>query len=173
MAKNYIILPAGTAMYPHLSSPDMVGEYADGKYKTKVCVDKGAAGDAIAIIDAMAKEKGVSMMPYKDDPEDASKVIFNVKSKFEPIIFAADGKTRIKPVEGFSIGSGSTIRVMAELFPYAKGISLQLKQVQVIHLVEYENSAFDAVEDGTFDGSDFANAPAKDEGFGGADGPDI
>lgn len=173
MAKNFVILPAGTAMYPHLSAPDMVGEYADGKYKTKVVVDKAKAADAIAIIEALAKDKGVSQLPFKDDKEDASKVVFNCKSKFAPIIFAADGKTRIKPVEGFAIGSGSTIRCMCELFVYKTGVSLQLKQVQLIHLVEYESSAFDAVEGGTFDGSDFTGTAAAEDTFGETDGPDI
>ena len=173
MAKNYVILPLGTAMYPHLTSPDLVGEYADGKYKTKVVVDKAAAADAIGIIEALAKDKGVSGMPFKDDKEDPSKVVFNCKSKYEPVIYAADGKTRIKPVEGFDIGSGSTIRVMCELFPYQKGVSLQLKQVQLVHLVEYERSVFDAVEGGTFDGSGFAPATSNNEGFGETDGPDI
>lgn len=177
MAKVHVILPKGEAMWPKLSKPDTIGEYADGKYKTKVRVKKTDAAEVCAKIKATADALGVSKLPWADDKEDGECIVFTAKSKFQPVIFASDGKTKINPVKAPEIGGGSTIRVMAELFPYKTGVSLQMKQVQVIDLVEWGGtSAFDA-EEGSFDGSEYSGAEASEEGQGfaneGADDADF
>ena len=151
MAKKFVMLPAGIASYPHLTSADTHGKFADGKYKTKVIIDAEAAADAIAEITAVATEKGVSKLPFKVDPEDETKVIFAVKSKYKPALFAAD-KTDVSRMKG-EIGSGSTIRVHAEVWPYDTGVSLQLKSVQIIDLVDPQSCMFDEVE-GSFSAED-------------------
>ena len=172
--KKIIILPKGTAVYPHLSSPDTHGPFANGKYKTKISVDKTAAAHVTQEISDYAKANGVAKLPFKDDPEDASKVLFNVSSKFQPVIFAADGKTKIEAVEDLRIASGSVIRVACELFLYTGGVSLQMKQVQVIDLVTYDSGMFDADEEGSFDGGEFTSVASNEESEGfAADGPDI
>lgn len=179
MAKKFITLPAGDANYPHISTADTVGKYADGKFKTKVNVPLDDAKEAIAVIDAFAKSLGVEKLPYgplkNKDSEgkvtvDDKTIVFSTKSKFKPVIFAADGKTEVTNMKD-RIGSGSKIRVHCEMWPYETGISLQMKMVQVLDLVSGNASPFDAME-GSFDPDDFETGEDEAPSFPN-DAPDI
>lgn len=178
--KQFILLPAGIANYPHISTADTVGKFADGKFKTKLNVPLAEAQDAMNKIKAIADALGVDKLPFgplktKDSEGkivvDNDTIVFSAKSKFKPTIFASDGRTEVTNMKD-RIGAGSNIRVYCELFPYDTGISLQMKQVQVIDLVSSNASAFDAME-GSFDPDEFETG--NDEapsGFAG-DAPDI
>ena len=172
--KQAFISPVGTARYPHISEADTTGKYADGKFKTQVLVDKVAAAPLIETLKAAAKEEGLSKdahMPFKADKEDDSVVVFVFKSKFQPAIF--DGRNqKIEKLPG-RLSGGSKIRVSGIIFPYDKGLSLQMKQVQVLDFVDGAASVFDEME-GSFDASEFdcSDTPGKSD-FDSADGPDI
>lgn len=84
--------PFGTAQYPHISSPDTKGKYADNKYKTKLTLPLGdpAAQAFIKQIEAAATELGRDgkrdYRPYVED-EDANTVTFTFKSQYQPSVF--------------------------------------------------------------------------------------
>jgi len=170
MAKQYITLPAGIASYPHLTSADTTGKFADGKFKTKVLIPKDLAAPAMEKITAMAKALGVEKLPFKADKEDPSLIAFTAKSKFKPVMFAADGKTEITNMKD-RIGSGSRIGIHAELWAYDTGVSLQMKMVQVLDLVNPNQSVFEAQE-GSFDPDDFETGEDEAPTFP-SDAPDI
>lgn len=151
MAKKIpFVTPIGIAKYPHLSSPDSTGKFADNKYKTKLIVSKKDAKPLIDNLKATAKALGVSKMPFADDPEDSDNVIFTAKSKYKPATF----DTKKKEVKGdIRIGGGSKLRLAGVVFPYDTGLSLQLKQVQVVELVDGADSMFDEIE-GSFEADD-------------------
>ena len=144
--------PMGTARYPHISSPDSTGKFADNKFKVQIVVPKAEAEPFVQHLNKLAKELDVSTLPYKVDKDDPSMIVFTAKSKFKPLIFDAKNN-EVKRVN-LKIGSGSKLRVSGIVFPYDTGVSLQMNQVQVIELVDGANSMFDAVE-GSFDASDF------------------
>lgn len=171
--KASFISPVGIARYPHISAPDTTGKYADQKYKTQILVDKVTAAPLMETLTAMAKEEGIKnpQLPFKPDKEDPSTIIFVFKSKFQPAIF--DGRNnRIEQLPG-RLSGGSKIRVSGIVFPYEKGLSLQMKQVQVLDLVDGAASSFDEME-GSFDATEY---DSSDKGSftesTETDGPDI
>lgn len=158
MAKKIpFVTPIGVARWPHLSEPDSTGKFADNKYKTKLIVSKKDAKPLIDNLKTTAKALGVSKLPFAEDPDNPDNVVFVAKSKYKPAIF--DPKK--KEISGdITISGGSKVRLAGILFPYDTGISMQLKQVQVIDLVSAsEDPMFDEVE-GSFDASDY-DAPSK------------
>jgi len=56
MAKITFVSPVGTARYPHITTPDNTGQYADGKFKTKLVVPKKDAAPLVEHLKALAKE---------------------------------------------------------------------------------------------------------------------
>lgn len=149
--------PFGTAKYPHISSPDTKGKFADNKYKTKLVfkIDDPAALAAVEAIKEAATEihgkKGQNLyMPFVID-EDEGEITITAKSAYAPAVFDAKGNA----AKGVQVGGGSVIRLMGNLVEFDKGISLQLNQVQIKELNGFGKCAFDEVEDGyEFDASD-------------------
>ena len=160
MAKQTITTPTGVALYPWLNKPDT--EYnKDGEYKVNLVLSKEEAQPIVDTInevfsenlkDEMKKQKKKELKkanpPYADELDDDGKatgnVIFKFKSKavYKPAIFDANGETVINP----QIWGGSEIRVNAALYPYfvssiGAGVSLKLRAVQVIALVEGSEGA--------------------------------
>ena len=160
MAKATITTPQGIALYPWLNKPDT--EYnKDGEYKVNLVLAKEKAQPIIDTInevfsenlkDEMKKQKKKTLKtanpPYADELDDDGKptgnVIFKFKSKaaYKPAIFDANGETLIDT----QILGGSEIRVNAALYPYfvssiGAGVSLKLRAVQVIALVEGSEGA--------------------------------
>lgn len=166
MAKNYFISPKGTAKYPHLVEPDTEGQYATGKYTTKIVMTPEDAAPFIAAIDKVAAEHSKTKtpkLPYKpemvkdgDGKKPSGKIEFSFSSKFAPMIFDfKNRKVKLKKMnEDFDISSGSVIAISGEMYEYDKGVSLQMQQVQVIDLVAGRTSAFGETE-GTFDQSEY------------------
>lgn len=142
--------PFGSALYPHISSPDTVGQYADNKYKTKLVADLSAPGiqEFITKIDEAASAihgaKGAKLYkPYVID-EDAGEVTFIFKTQYAPAIFDA----RNNAVKNLKVGSGSILRILGQFVEFEKGISAQFNQVQIRELNSQGSSGFDAVDDG-------------------------
>jgi len=160
-----IVTPVGVAQFPWLTTADTkFGE--PGDYKVNLVIKKEDCGAIIHVIDevvkeslTLAKEKSKSKTikqanpPYNDELDDegnpTGNVIFKFKCKsvvtmktgetFEnrPAIFDAKGI----PLKDVNVWGGSELKVSSELIPYytsmvGAGVSMRLKGVQVIKLVE-------------------------------------
>lgn len=151
----------GTARYPHISKPDTQGKYADDKFKVKLVMPLGSP-EAQTLIQQIKDAavtlhgaKGLKLyMPFVED-EDANEAVFTLKTKFAPAIF--DGQN--KPAKGVQVGGGSVIRLLGNIVPYDKGITMQFNQVQIKELNGFGTSGFGAVEDGYSYSQDDAQFP--------------
>jgi hypothetical protein len=144
----------GVARYPHISSPDSKGKYADNKFKTKLVFPiNDTTMQMVATIKDAANQLGKTAkqyMPIEVD-EEANEIVLITKSAYAPAIFDARGN----PAKGVQIGGGSVIRVMGNIVPFDKGVTLQLNQVQIKELNGFGTCGFDAIEDGyEFDQAD-------------------
>lgn len=157
--------PKGTAKYPWLSVPDTKFN-PDGDYKVTLVLpieeadsmiqfldEQLAASEAKAKKDNPGKKVKVADAPYKVDEENGNiEVSFKLKARvnmqngdsFEqrPALFDAKGK----PLQDVNVGGGSKIKVSYECVPFytaliGAGISLRLRAVQVIDLVEFSGGA--------------------------------
>ncbi len=183
--------PAGIAQYPYLTKPDTKFN-PDGEYKISLEVkDPNAAAPLMSFLDeqleasiAKAKKDNPGKRikegeaPYQvNDDTGAVTFRFKLKAKvtpkqgdpFEqrPAIFDAKGK----PMQEAKIGGGSKVKVAYELIPYytasaGAGVSLRLKAVQVIDLVEFSGGASaDAFGFGEEEGYEAEDTPAEQNGF--------
>lgn len=158
------VSPMGIAQYPYLSAPDTKFN-PDGDYKVNLEVSGEEASKLTTFLDeqhelavANAKKENTGKkikegdLPYSVN-EETGKVSFKFKLKakvtpkngeaFEqrPALFDAKGKPLGNDIK---IGGGSKLKVSFELVPYytaiaGAGVSLRLKAVQVIDLVEYSS----------------------------------
>lgn len=154
----------GVARYPHISSPDTKGKFADNKWKTKLVFPInpqtmqmveaiGEAADTLAATASVTVSRAKMYVPIEVD-EEAGEIVLITKTAYAPAIFDAAGN----PAKGVQIGGGSVLRVMGNLVPFEKGITLQLNQVQIKELNGFGTCAFDTVEDGyTYSAEDAAN----------------
>lgn len=163
--------PTGTASWPRLNEPDTKFN-KDGVYHVSLRLTqadskeiKDMMSDMLAAhAEKVQEEKRgkikIADLPIKDVYDDDNNPTGDVEIKFKmnaigqnggdrweqrPALFDSKGKPMNE-----NIGSGSKIRVAAEIIPYytaavGAGISLRLKAVQVIELVEYSKAgSFDA-----------------------------
>lgn len=162
------VSPVGTAKWPHLVKPDTTGQYADNKFKVKLVMKPEEAKGLVEIISKDAKEHKLASphLPYKKETnkegQETGNLEFTFKSKFGPALFDThNDKVNIKKLDGeFSVGGGSRLKIAGETYSYAKGISLQMKQVQIIELQSGSVSMF-GEEEGTFDGSEYEQEEEK------------
>lgn len=189
--------PKGTAKYPWLSTPDTKFN-PDGDYKVTLSVpvaeadtimqfldEQLAASEALAKKNNPGKKVKVADAPYKIDEENGTlEISFKLKARvtmqngdsFEqkPALFDAKGK----PLTDVNVGGGSKIKVSYECVPFytaliGAGISLRLRAVQVIDLVEFTGGADAGAygfeeEDGyaaQSDSSPFNDGEDEDEDF--------
>ena len=163
----------GVARYPHLSEPDTKFD-EDGVYTTQLILDSSDAEELENLIESAKNElaeeirsqkpntkfkEGAS--PVQDHDEDSNKrvVKFKLKAKGgkgsetwdqKPALF----DSKAKPMKSDEIiGGGSKIKVACEIIPYhtalaGLGVSLRLKAVQVIDLVEFTGKTGDATAHG-------------------------
>lgn len=163
MSEQYakITTPKGKFIYPHLTKPDTKFN-VDGEYHLVLSLPREDAKDLVAKLKAEAKksnekagEKANKKVKANNNPfslnDDSQEVEFKFKLKAKaksrktgneweqaPAIFDAKGKPMPK---GKSIWGGTVGRVNAEVIPYytpslGSGITLRLKAVQIIDLVE-------------------------------------
>lgn len=157
--------PKGTAKYPWLNKPDTKFN-PDGDYKVTLVVPVEEADTIMQFLDeqmaqseALAKKNNpgkkvkVADAPYSTDEDNGTvEINFKLKAKvtmqsgdsFEqkPALFDAKGK----PLADVNVGGGSKIKVSYECVPFytaliGAGISLRLRAVQVIDLVEFSGGA--------------------------------
>lgn len=165
MAKVYFMSPQGITKHTHIVEPDTKGQYASGKFTTKLIMTPKEAAPLIAEVSAVAathKAGENCKLPYKDEvikvagtDKKTGNIQFSTSSKFAPLIVGPNNKPiKVEKMSSeFDIGDGSRVRVIGEIYSYEKGISLQMSQVQLLDLVKRQ-SRFD-VQDGTFDGSEY------------------
>lgn len=191
----------GTFQWPHLNSPDTKFD-KDGVFHVALRLTKEHAETLIKkmenvvtefVNEGRAKSKKMSPLPVKDVEDDNGHPTGEVEIKFKlkavgqngtdrweqrPALFDAKGKPMSEQVGGGSLG-----KVGCEIVPYSTamagtGVTLRLKAVQVIKLVEYSNGdgfdswAFSEEEGFVTDGSakketgeSPEEAPDHDSGF--------
>ena len=157
--------PKGVAKYPWLNKPDTKFN-PDGDFKVTLVVpveeadtimqfldEQMAASEAKAKKDNPGKKVKVADAPYSVDEETGNvEINFKLKAKVtmqsgdtfeqQPALFDAKGK----PLADVNVGGGSKIKVSYECVPFytaliGAGISLRLRAVQVIDLVEFSGGA--------------------------------
>lgn len=174
--------PSGTAAWPHVNKPDFKFD-KDGIYSINLRLSKGDAEEVVNTIKGVLKEsvksaekdnKGkkvkVAALPIKDVEDEQGNPTGEIEIKFKlravgqsggdsweqkPALFDASGKPMTE-----TVGSGSTCKVGCEVVPYytamaGAGVTLRLKAVQVLDLVEYSGG-------GNFDSWSFSK---DDSGF--------
>lgn len=159
------VSPKGTAGYPKLTRPDTKFK-ADGEYSTSLTMGAKIAAPLIAQIEEAYVEefgqKAVAKANYPFKTEEDGQITFKFKSKNKPKLFDAAGKP-IKADDDLNVGSGSVLKVAGAISCRAVSgknyATLYMKQVQIIDLVEFSGSPFEAEE-----GSFTAEEPAA--GFG-------
>lgn len=157
--KIKLTTPFGVARYPHISSPDTKGKYADNKFKTKLVfpISDPAALAMVEEIKAAAASLGKGPKEYipVTVDEEAGEIVLVTKTQYAPAIFDGRGNA----AKGVQIGGGSVLRVLGNIVPYDKGVTLQMNQVQIKELNGFGTCGFDAVDDGyEYDPSDAANS---------------
>lgn len=186
--------PAGIAAWPRLTEPDRAFN-PDGVYSVNLRLESDAAQSMITMIDRAHAEKvketteelrkkgnakakvKESEKPYRlvvdEDGNETGEVEFKFKLKAlagskdrqwsqKPRLFDSKGKPLGASVK---IGSGSTIKVGYELFPYyapsiGAGVSLRVLAAQVIELVEFSGGSFKDFGFQAEDGYEAAEAEA-------------
>ena len=152
--------PKGIAAYPWLSRPDTKFS-EEGEYKVNLILSKENAAPIIKTIVGVFEDNYKEQLkiqkketlvkaspPFTEELDDNGKptgnIIFKFKSKaaYKPAIFDAQGNTLIDP----PIWGGSEVKVNAVLYPYfspmnGAGVSLKIRAVQVIKLVEGSEGA--------------------------------
>jgi hypothetical protein len=189
------VSPKGTAQYPYITKPDTKFN-PDGEYKISLELDAKDASEIMSFLDeqfAEAVDTAKKQNPGKkikegDVPysvnEDTGKVTvrFKLKAKvtpkngdaFEqrPALFDAKGNPLVGDVK---VGGGSKVRISYEAIPYytaiaGAGVSLRLRAVQVIELVEFSSGGAGAFGFGEEDGYEAdttaTNNEFKDESTG-------
>ncbi len=183
--------PAGIAQYPRLNQPDTKFN-PDGEYKVKLEITNPSDVATLSAFLDEQVEKSLKLAtkenpgkkikqgdaPYEVD-EDTGKMVVNFKLKakvktksgeeFEqrPALFDAKGK----PFNDVNVGGGSKIKVAYEVIPFytalvGASISLRLKAVQVIDLVEYSGGASaDSYGFGEEEGYEAEDNSAESNGF--------
>jgi len=155
-----VTTPTGVALYPWLTKPDTKYN-AEGEYKVNLVLSKEEAKPLIKTINDVFEENLKAEMkkqkkkdikaanpPFSEQLDDDGKptgnLIFKFKSKaaYKPAIFDAQNNPLVDP----PIWGGSEIKVNAALYPYASpmngaGVSLKIRAVQVIRLVEGSEGA--------------------------------
>jgi len=156
--------PAGRAIFPRLNEPDTKFD-EDGVFKVDLAVDLEKAADFMEkvsnIVNDFAEEQRAEQpklkrysieMPWEDEMDDDGNETGNVRIRFkrkavvrpkdkEPIHFTVpifDAKLNQMNEQ---VWGGSTLKVSAEIVPYAMaalkqiGASLRIRGVQVLELV--------------------------------------
>jgi len=183
------VTPTGVAQYPHLKKPDTKFN-PDGEYKVNLELNAEDASEILSFLDGhmadsleKAKEENAGKKiksadaPYSVD-ENTGKVTirFKLKAKVTPkngepfeqrvAIFDAKGSPMTSAP---NIGGGTKLKVSYEVMPFytsliGAGISLRVRAVQIIELVEYSSAGAGAYGFGEEDGYE-ADTTANDNEF--------
>jgi len=162
-----VTTPVGVAQWPYLNEPDTKFN-ANGEYRCNLRLPREDAEGLITEIksaldrhlvelkkDQPNKKFRMANLPFSDvevDGDPTGEVEFKFKMKavagsgdrtFEqrPIMF----DSQLKPTQA-KVGGGTRLKVGAEIVPYnvasiGVGVSLRMKSVQIIELVEFSGGA--------------------------------
>lgn len=192
MSNKLIVTPVGEALYPHLYEPDYKFN-TGGLYQTRLVLEEADYNEVKRAYDEFYEKA------YAEESEKAGKRL--VKDDTTPFREGDEGlyimakqvaqrQTRDKGVINFNIkcynsqgklikmpqvGTGSKIKLALEPNAWSVngkfGVSLRLRSVQIIELVEYgaKDSVFGTVEGGFDGGEEFTNelheeTPGKKDG---------
>jgi hypothetical protein len=146
------VSPKGKASWPKLFKADTQFK-PEGEFQTGLVVSPTEAKDfqekiKAAFVEEFGEAKlQKAKMPWKVD-EDGN-VVFNFRSKNKPIVVDSLGKAIGTEL---NVSGGSVIKVGAGIKPWLVsgnlGVKLYLNAVQIIDLVEYNNSPFGKEEGG-------------------------
>lgn len=182
--------PAGTALYPRLTTPDTKYN-EDGVYSCKLILDKAGYDQVMSQItpwfeaeyDRLVKESGKKKLltshalPIKvnadGDYELTAKQVAQKETKKGLLTFAVAlvDSAGAKITDAPSIGSGSRLKLCVEPYAYFSpmmgvGYTLRLKAAQILELKEYTgggtNFGFDA-EGGGFVSEDLGSVLENDQ----------
>jgi hypothetical protein len=181
------VSPSGRFIYPWLSTPDTKFD-ADGVYRLKLAVPAAECASFVEMIEGKyddnlannkAKVTKEGARPWELD-EEANAYLFTFKMKAvvttktgeqftqRPSLFDASGAI----LGNVKVGGGTVGKISFEVIPYANkalgaGISLRLKAVQIIDLVEFgvgDADSFGFAEEEGYvanTGSDFEDEAAE------------
>lgn len=177
--------PRGVAVYPHLHAPDYEFDSA-GVFSTKLRLDTSRPEvqkwmkRVKRLYKEYAKEHGLKVkksgLPWTEDSENEGSILVNCKMKhqvsprnsepFTQVPVIVDAK-RTKLDETPAIGGGSELKLAGQLNGYGGfggGVSIRLKAVQVLELVEWEQDfGFDEEDGFATDGDDDPFGPPVDD----------
>jgi len=162
MATSNLIFttPVGVAQYPWLSKPDTKFSEA-GDYKVNLVLTKEKALPILKQINdvflanleeetkkAKGKEVKKANPPFAEELDEEGKATGNIilrfksKAEYKPSLF----DSKANSIEDVNVWSGSEIKVNGSIAPYytsliGAGVSLRLRAVQIINLVEGGRSA--------------------------------
>ena len=194
--KKTHVTPAGQAIWPKLSQPETKFD-ADGVYETSLRLDAETGQKFLSMLEEKLEEhhaeenkrqgeqvkKGsISYKNVEVDGVATGELDFKFKMKAlagkkgqqwsqRPKLVDAKG-TPIDP-DKVSVGSGSKIKISYSIYPYysamvGAGLSLQLRAVQIIDLVEYAGSDGKSLGFTEEEGFEFTKE-AEDDTFADAD----
>lgn len=150
--------PKGTTGYLNLVVPDTRFN-PEGVYKANIVLTEEQAEKLLKTLRAEAtnelgpKKAAKAKMPGK--PNEDGTVTFTFKSKSKPSVYDS-GANLLAPeaVEALYIGGGTIIRVNGEAKAYENGlhvgVTLYLREVQIVHLVKCKESGFEPDAEGSF-----------------------
>lgn len=159
MSKRNIITPFGTVVAAYTDRPDK--PYEDGApelYKVRLSVDEKEVEAFKKRIMDIVKEEGHSFDAKVKKPKigvsvsEEGVVTILGSSKYKPTIYDAKKNQLDNP----RIGKGTVARLFCNLNMHKKGVGLQLIQVQIKKLVEWESSS---PKGAAFDETDGYEAP--------------
>ncbi len=163
-----IISPKGVAKYPWFNKPDT--KFDDlGAYKVDLVVPEAEARAFVEKIENAYKAEGLkgnlAQKPWKKEEDDNGDYTGNVVFKFKNQNKAKKDGTiwdrkpsvldaKLRPIKEV-VGGGSTVKIATECYFWnvngRNGVTLQINGVQVLDLIEREDTASDlgfTVEDG-------------------------
>ena len=172
MAKNnqfpMHVSPVGTASWPWLNKPDTRFD-EDGIYHVKLVMTKEESGKLGAVINPLMNGgKHNPLEPEKDDQGNNTgnmvcqfkmkSVVNSRKGSFtqSPVLLDKEGQ-RIEA----TIGAGSKIKIAYQAVPFDQGgggVTLRLRKVRVLDMVEYHDPSGDNIEWG----DEFTNSVVND-----------
>lgn len=182
--------PKGPCSFPYVHRADTEGQYANGKYKITIGLDKG--DDAVEALikkihDAhiLARGKKKTDLPYKDGDEvydevdddkkekhewKRGKYILSFSSQYQPQIIDRAGDAL---ADGVEVRGGDVVRVAFAMRPYEAGknagVSLTLRAVKLIEKrnkagADYSDAFGDEDDEDQTDGDNNDNASDDDSG---------
>ena len=143
------VSPAGIAVYPWLNKPDTKFD-ADGVFSVKLIFDKAATKKISDVVKPLMN--GGKNNPIKPELDDQGQKTGNylVNFKMKAHIRKKDGDSFDQtPILSDKLGNrmqqiiagGSTLKIKYQAIPYdgmGGGVSLRMKEVRVLDLVEYQ-----------------------------------